>query len=108
MARRSTPERIDTAREAATRRRGEMSGMTGETADAWITAWHVKARGGRAGAWGGVLGRGLGLDHGATSNAEEAVIVVVRPAFSPCRRWYADFCERRRVGRSSVGISSLG
>ena len=43
MSRRSTPERIDAAREAATRQRLIGIGMTPETADAWIARWHQRA-----------------------------------------------------------------
>jgi hypothetical protein len=44
MARRSTPERIDTARRAATRNRLIGERMTEETADAWIAAWEASSR----------------------------------------------------------------
>ena len=43
MSRRSTPERIDEARRAATRNRLIGEGATEETADAWIAAWEAKA-----------------------------------------------------------------
>jgi hypothetical protein len=43
MARRSTPERIDQARRAATRNRLIGEGATETTADAWIAAWEVQA-----------------------------------------------------------------
>jgi hypothetical protein len=43
MSRRSTPERIDQARRAATRRRLVGAGATEETADAWIAAWEFQA-----------------------------------------------------------------
>ena len=43
MSRRSTPERIDAAREAAARRRLERSGSTEATAAAWVAAWHERA-----------------------------------------------------------------
>lgn len=43
MSHRSTPERIDAAREAATRNRLVGEGMTEATADTWITAWRAKA-----------------------------------------------------------------
>ena len=43
MSRRSTPERIDEARRAATRNSLIGAGATGETADAWIAAWEAKA-----------------------------------------------------------------
>jgi hypothetical protein len=43
MSRRSTPERIDAARRAATRNRLIGKRMTEETADALIAAWEVKA-----------------------------------------------------------------
>jgi hypothetical protein len=39
MSRRSTPERLDAAREAATRNRLIGEGVTEATADAWIAAW---------------------------------------------------------------------
>jgi hypothetical protein len=48
MSHRSTPERIDAARHAAVRARLVASGMTEETADAWIAAWaSLAARDGR-------------------------------------------------------------
>ena len=48
MSRRSTPERIDAARHAAVRARLVGTGMTEETADAWLAAWaSVAARDGR-------------------------------------------------------------
>jgi hypothetical protein len=43
MARRSTPERIDQAREAATRNRLIGDGVTPSTADAWLAAWAEQA-----------------------------------------------------------------
>jgi hypothetical protein len=43
MSRRSTPERIDMARRAATRNRLIGDGVTEETADAWIAAWGAQA-----------------------------------------------------------------
>jgi hypothetical protein len=43
MSRRSSPERIDAAREAGTRRRLVLGGMTDETADTWLSRWHQKA-----------------------------------------------------------------
>ncbi len=43
MARRSTPERIDRARQAATRNRLIGVGMSEETAVAWIDAWVAQA-----------------------------------------------------------------
>jgi hypothetical protein len=43
MSRRSTPERIDQARRAATRGRLIGEGATEETADAWIAAWERQA-----------------------------------------------------------------
>ena len=43
MSRRSTPERIDQARHAATRNRLSGEGVTEATADAWIAAWEVRA-----------------------------------------------------------------
>ena len=43
MSRRSTPERIDEARRAATRSRLIGEGVTESTADAWIAAWEAKA-----------------------------------------------------------------
>ena len=43
MSRRSTPQRIDQAREAATRSRLIGDGVTPETADAWIVAWAEQA-----------------------------------------------------------------
>ena len=43
MSRRSTPERIDQAREAATRSRLIGEGVTPDTADAWIAAWAEQA-----------------------------------------------------------------
>jgi hypothetical protein len=43
VARRSTPERIDAARRAATRNRLIGERATEETADAWIAAWEAKA-----------------------------------------------------------------
>jgi hypothetical protein len=39
MSRRSTPERIDDARRAATRNRLIGERVTQDTADAWIAAW---------------------------------------------------------------------
>jgi hypothetical protein len=43
MSRRSTPERIDQAREAATRNRLLGDGATLATADAWLAAWAEQA-----------------------------------------------------------------
>ena len=43
MSRRSTPERLDEARRAATRQRLIGQGATAETADAWIAAWDAQA-----------------------------------------------------------------
>jgi hypothetical protein len=43
MSRRSTPERIDQARRAATRNRLICERMTEETAEAWIAAWEANA-----------------------------------------------------------------
>jgi hypothetical protein len=43
MSRRSTPERIDEARRAATRSRLMGEGATEATADAWIAAWEAQA-----------------------------------------------------------------
>jgi hypothetical protein len=43
MSRRSTPERIDKAREAATRNRLIGDGATPATADAWLAAWADQA-----------------------------------------------------------------
>jgi hypothetical protein len=43
MSRRSTPERIDEARRAATRNLLIGEGATEATADAWIAAWEAKA-----------------------------------------------------------------
>lgn len=43
MSRRSTPERIDEARRAATRQRLIGEGATKESADAWIAAWEARA-----------------------------------------------------------------
>ncbi len=43
MSRRSTPERIDEARHAATRRRLILAGVTEANADAWIAAWEAQA-----------------------------------------------------------------
>jgi hypothetical protein len=43
MSRRSTPERLDAAREAATRARLIGEGMAEATADAWIAAWADEA-----------------------------------------------------------------
>jgi hypothetical protein len=43
MSRRSTPERIDQARRAATRSRLIGEGVSESTADAWIAAWEAKA-----------------------------------------------------------------
>ena len=43
MSRRSTPERIDEARRAATRNCLIGEGVTETTADAWIAAWEAQA-----------------------------------------------------------------
>ena len=43
MSRRSTPERIDEARRAATRNRLIGERLTESTADAWIAAWEAQA-----------------------------------------------------------------
>jgi hypothetical protein len=42
-SRRSTPERIDEARRAATRNRLIGERVTPDTADAWIAAWEAQA-----------------------------------------------------------------
>jgi len=52
VSRRSTPERIDQARQAATRSRLIGEGATEETADAWLAAWEAQAA-------------DVGLDRGA-------------------------------------------
>ena len=73
MSRRSTPERVDAAREAATRNRLIGDGMTPARADEWIAAWAAQAaRDGleRGSAyWGGRLG----LDCRAAATPGEAV-----------------------------------
>jgi hypothetical protein len=60
MSRRSTPERIDEARRAATRNRLIGERVSPETADAWIAAWEAQAaQDGRergAAYWGSRLG----------------------------------------------------
>jgi hypothetical protein len=43
MSRRSTPERIDVARRAATRNRLIGEGVSEATADAWIASWEERA-----------------------------------------------------------------
>lgn len=43
MSRRSTPERIDAAHRAGTRRRLTLEGVSEATADAWIAAWEAQA-----------------------------------------------------------------
>jgi len=43
MSRRSTPERIDEARRAATRNRLISEGVTEATVDAWIAGWGAQA-----------------------------------------------------------------
>jgi hypothetical protein len=43
MSRRSTPERIDQARRAATRNRLIADRLSASTADAWIAAWEAQA-----------------------------------------------------------------
>ena len=43
MSRRSTPERIDAAQRAGTRRRLTQDGLSEATADAWIAAGEVQA-----------------------------------------------------------------
>jgi hypothetical protein len=43
VSRRSTPERIDEARRAATRSRLIGERVSPETADAWIAAWEARA-----------------------------------------------------------------
>jgi 2-methylisocitrate lyase-like PEP mutase family enzyme len=43
MSRRSTPERIDAEREAATRQGLIGQGLSDARADAWIAAWHTQA-----------------------------------------------------------------
>ena len=43
MSRRSTPERINEARRAATRARLIGERVAPETADAWISAWEAQA-----------------------------------------------------------------
>jgi hypothetical protein len=43
MSRRSTPERLDDARRAATRNRLMGDGVTADAADAWIAAWDAQA-----------------------------------------------------------------
>jgi hypothetical protein len=66
MSRRSTPERIDEARRAASRNRLIGEGVTEPTADARIAAWEAAAaedpRAGR-----GLLGVGVGLDSRAAT-----------------------------------------
>ena len=43
MSRRSTPERLDVARHAATRERLIGQHVTEATADSWIAAWEAQA-----------------------------------------------------------------
>jgi hypothetical protein len=43
MSRRSTPERLDETRRAATRNRLIGTGLDEEKADAWIAAWETQA-----------------------------------------------------------------
>lgn len=43
MSRRSTPERLDAAQRAGTRRRLTLDGLSETTADAWIAAWEGQA-----------------------------------------------------------------
>jgi hypothetical protein len=43
MSRRSTPEPLDDARRAATRRRLTLAGLSEATAEAWIGAWDAQA-----------------------------------------------------------------
>ena len=43
MSRRSTPERLDAAQRAGTRRRLTLDGLSEPTADAWIAAWEAQA-----------------------------------------------------------------
>ena len=62
MSRRSTPERIDAAREAATRQRLIGTGMTPEAAEAWISAWQRRPR--RTG-WNVVAPIGLRVGSGS-------------------------------------------
>ena len=77
MSRRSTPERLDEARRAATRNRLIGERVTPEMADAWIAAWEAQAahdgleRGSEY--WPG----GLGLDR-RTAQDEEAARLDVR------------------------------
>jgi hypothetical protein len=43
MSRRSTPERLDEARHAATQHRLILDGVTEASADSWIEAWEAQA-----------------------------------------------------------------
>jgi hypothetical protein len=63
MSRRSTPERIDEARRAATRSRLIGEGVTEATADAWIAAWESEA------ARDGLARGSAGLDRGGRGEA---------------------------------------
>ena len=45
MSRRSSPERIDAAQRAGTRRRLTLEGVSEATADAWIEGWEAQAAG---------------------------------------------------------------
>jgi hypothetical protein len=77
MSRRSTPERIDEARHAATRNRLIGDGATPETADAWIAAWAEQAardgvqRGAATGTPDGAESQSSG--RGGSAHAERVV-----------------------------------
>ena len=85
MSRRSTPERIDEARRAATRNRLIGEGVTEATADALIAAWAEQAERdglerGRA-YWGGRVG----VDR-RPAVASRAALAVAASEYSGCPR----------------------
>jgi hypothetical protein len=80
MSRRSTPERIDEARRAATRNRLIGERVSPETADAWIAAWEAQAaQDGRergAAYWGKQAGRGSPSSDGAGCDPRNGCLFV--------------------------------
>lgn len=73
MTRRSTPERIDEARRAATLNRLIAERVTPETADAWIAAWEAKAAADGLERGSAYWPGGLGLDRRAAAESITAV-----------------------------------
>jgi hypothetical protein len=85
VSRRSTPERIDKARRAATRNSLVGDGATEATADAWIAAWEARAAEDGLARGLAYWGRGLGPDRSAAQDEKAADIAVGSPGYASAR-----------------------